>query len=126
MLPKRDTRQKYEFKINEKKSMDIQGWLVKHEQEYMYATSGDMTYLEKLPYIENLVKQCVPENFDIYSLSEIEFYLLIIELRKISKGSEHEIVFTCPHCETLNEDKLLDLNEDVHYTPFINTPFCRR
>lgn len=123
MLPKRDLRQKYEFQINEKKSIEISGWLVKHEQEYMYATSGEMTNEEKLPFIENLVKQCVPEDFDISSLSEIEFYRLVIELRKISKGSEHEIMFTCPHCETLNEDKILDLNEDIHYAPYINTPF---
>lgn len=123
MLPKRDVRQKYDFQINENKSVEISGWLVKHEQEYMYATSGEMTNEEKLPFIENLVKQCVPEDFDIYSLSEIEFYRLIIELRKISKGADHEIRFTCPHCQTMNEDKLLDLNEDVHYIPYINTPF---
>jgi len=124
MLPSRDLRQRYNFQINDKKSIDIQGWLVKHEQEYMYAISGeDISNVEKLKYIENLVKHCVPEDFDISSLSETEFYRLIIELRKISKGSEHEINFTCPNCNTLNEDKLMDLNEDVYYIPYINTTF---
>jgi len=121
-LPKRNEKHQYKFKTSTGQIIKYTPWLVKDEQEYLYATEGLTDKNIILDHIEELVSKCIPEGFNLSSLSEIDFYRLCIELRKKSKGSEHEIIFTCPHCGLVNENCIIDLDKDVKYTEFSNDP----
>lgn len=122
-LPKRNERHKYTFELSSgKKKIEFTPWLVKDEQEYLYATEGLEDSSVKIEHIEQLMSKCVTNNVDLKTISDYDFIRFAIELRKKSKGAEHEIVFTCPHCKSLNESKFINLDTDVKTKNFDETP----
>jgi len=121
-LPKRNKRHEYDFTLSNGKTIKYQPWLVRHEQEFLYATEGIKDRGEKMKHIDELVSKCLDDDVNIKDLSEMDFFRLVIELRKKSKGSEHEVIFTCPHCKTLNEDVIIDLDKDVDFKEFNKEP----
>jgi hypothetical protein len=121
-LPKAKERHIYDAKLPSGKVIRIVPWIVKEEQEFMYATEGLKDKDEKLKHVEQLVSKCVIDEIDLSELSESEFLFLCIELRKRSKGSEHDIVFKCGKCETINDGLTLNLDEDVKIKKFDSNP----
>jgi len=109
-LPSRNQRHKYEAQLSNQ-IVKFTPWLVKDEQEYMYAVEGLENESEVINHIEELLSKCVDIDFD--SLTDVDFLKLAIEIRKKSKGSEHEVVFTCRNCNHINADNIIDLEEDV-------------
>ena len=122
-LPKRNERHKYTFELSDgKKKIEFTPWLVKDEQEYLYATEGIEDDSVKLEHIEQLMGKCITNDINLQSISDYDFIRFAVELRKRSKGADHEIVFTCPHCKSLNESKFINLDEDMKTRNFDKTP----
>ena len=109
-LPSRNKRHQYEVQLSTG-VVKFQPWLVKDEQEYMYAVEGITEESEIITHIEELLSKCVDINFK--EMSDIDFLKLAIEIRKRSKGSDHEIIYTCQQCDHINTDKIIDLETDV-------------
>jgi len=109
-LPSRNKRHQYEVQLSNQ-TVKFVPWLVKDEQEYMYAVEGLEDEQEVMKHIYELLSKCTDIDFD--SLSDVDFLKLAIEIRKRSKGSEHEVVFTCRNCQHINVDNIIDLETDV-------------
>jgi len=116
MLPKRIKRHQHEFKCQDGQVIKYTPWLVKNEQEFMYAVEG-IERSEIGAHIEELLSKCV-QDVDFQKMSEVDFLRLAIEIRCSSKGSEHELGFTCPNCGEHNSELIIDLNEDARFVPF--------
>ena len=116
-LPKRNNRHQFTFETSTGNKIKYMPWLVKNEQEFMYATEGlDRNLL--LPHIEEMLSLCIEEDIDFGKLSDVDFLRLAIAIRIHSKGSEHEMGFVCPHCDETNADLIIDLSEDINYEKF--------
>jgi len=51
--------------------------------------------------VDNLINECViDEGFDVKNLSLQDRFFLLVELRKKSKGSTYEVLFTCSKCNS--------------------------
>ena len=118
-LPERIKKHQYEFKMSNGKIVKYTPWLVRDEQEYMYATESITNKEYKIQHIEELLRKCVDDEINFDDFSDLDFLKFAIEVRKVSKGGEHEIIFTCPNCETINEPKMISLEDDVHIKPFL-------
>ena len=121
-LPQRIKRHQYEFKLSNNKVIKYTPWLVRDEQEYMYATEGVDDKEYKIPHIEELLKKCVDEDIDFDTFSDLDFLRFAIDVRKVSKGSVHEVTFTCPNCGVVNEPTPIDLDKDVFLRKFNKEP----
>lgn len=112
-LPKHEQKHTYTVELPSGTKVKIRPWIVREEQEYMYATEGLKEPSEYTPHIEQLIVKCIEDNTKVENLSEVDFLALAVELRKVSIGETHEIVFTCPHCKTINDEVYIDLNLDI-------------
>jgi len=121
-LPQRIKPHQYDFTLSNNKKIKFTPWRVKDEQEYMYATEGIEEKEYKLPHIEELLSKTVDDDINFGEFSELDFFRFAIEVRKYSKGSDHEVIFTCPNCGTTSEPKLISLDDDVKIKPFVNDP----
>lgn len=114
-LPKKTERHHFEVELPSGKKVKYTPWLVRDEQEFLYATEGltKLTDNEEIKkHIMTLISKCVID-VDLENLSYTDLYFLIIEIRKRSKGNEHEVLFQCPKCGTKNKDITIDLTEDL-------------
>jgi len=112
-LPKNENKHNYTADLPSGRKVKYHPWIVRDEQEYMYATEGMENKDDMVPHIEELLSKCITDETLINQLSEVDFLALAVEVRKKSKGETHDIVFTCPYCETLNEGVQINLIEDV-------------
>jgi len=122
-LPQRIKRHQYSFQMRNK-TIKYTPWMVRDEQEYMYATEGIEDKDYKLPHVEELLSKCVDDDIDFSDMSDIDFFRFAIDVRKVSKGSDHEVVFTCPNCETMNEPMIISLEDDVTIRMFNSEEIC--
>jgi len=120
MLPKRIKRHQHEFKCQDGQVIKYTPWLVKNEQEFMYAIEG-IERAEIGAHIEELISKCV-QDVDLNKLSDVDYLRLAIEIRCTSKGAEHELGFTCPDCGEINSELIIDLSEDARFVPFDAEP----
>lgn len=120
-LPKRNKRHQYEIELSNK-TIKFTPWLVKHEQEYMYAIEGSKDEEEIIQHIEELLSKCVDEDIDFGEMTDFDFLKFAIEVRKKSKGSEHEVVYTCRNCNHVNAGMIIDLETDVIINEVGNEP----
>ncbi len=121
-LPQRMKRHQYDFKKSNGSIIKFTPWLVRDEQEFMYATEGIEDKDYKIPHIEELLNKCVDDEINFDMFSDLDFLRFAIEVRKLSKGSEHEVTFTCPNCNTINEPSMIDLDGDVSVIAFSTSP----
>lgn len=112
-LPKHENKHSYTAELPSGRKVKFRPWIVREEQEYMYATEGLDNKDEMIPHIEELIGKCLEEDLNLNDLSEIDFLALCVELRKKSKGEQHEIVFTCPSCQAVNDEIFISLVDDV-------------
>ncbi len=74
-----------------------------------YENEKNTILIEEL--LDSLIKDCVvTEGFDINKIYLQDRFSLMIEIRKKSKGSEYEFIYTCPDCGT-RSPITLDLND---------------
>ena len=121
-LPKHNQKHTYEADLPSGRKVKFRPWIVREEQEYMYATEGLENSEGYIPHIEQLIQKCVVGDLDIMNLSEVDFLSLVVDIRKKSKGETHEVIFTCPHCQTINDEIYIDLNVDIKQKPMNTTP----
>ena len=112
-LPKHEQKKTYTVNLPSGRKVKFRPWIVREEQEYMYATEGLEDKDEMTDHIEELLAKCMLDDTKIADLSEVDFLAFAVELRKRSKGENHDIIFTCPHCEAINDAVSLSLIDDI-------------
>ena len=121
-LPKNEKRHGYSAELPSGRTIKFRPWIVREEQEYMYATEGLEDINEYTKHIDELLEKCIEDDTELKQLSEVDYLAFVVELRKKSKGETHEVVFTCPHCQTINDDVYIDLNTDIVQTAMEKKP----
>ena len=119
-LPKHERKHGFTAELPSGRKVKYRPWIVREEQEYMYATEGLVDPLEMMQHIDELIGKCIEDKTKLNELSEVDFLALVVDVRKKSKGDTHEVVFTCPHCQTVNDEVYIDLNVDLD-TEAMNT-----
>ena len=96
------------------KKIGVKPWKVKEERELLFAIDGQKDTAAGRHEILKMMRKCVDNVSMFDSLSDTSYVYLIIQLRKLSKGSKIEYSYTCtnPKCKfQLSDD--VDLNKDI-------------
>jgi hypothetical protein len=101
------------------KKIGIKPWRVKEEKELLFATEGAKEEDVK-PEIIKFIGKCVDNQTVYESLSSTDYVYLLVELRKLSKGSKIEYTTRCSCKFDINDD--VSLINDLKVKSFHPTP----
>lgn len=107
------------------RSINFRPWRVKEEKELMFAIEGSKDEEFVAEQIVELIKKCSEKPEMVEELSEVDLLYLAVQIRRVSKGDESEVTFTCPECgHRVGKDFpiTIDLTKDVHVKPFDTRP----
>lgn len=122
-LPKKRNEITYKETLPSGKKVEYRPWRVKDEKELMFAIEGVEDRDKILPYVIELLDNCLNE-IDIQTLSSVDILAFAIEVYKRAKGEEVEIFYRCPHCDKRPSDPfIMNLNESVTIKPFNESEF---
>lgn len=121
-LPSLRKHQVYTANLPSGRKLKYRPWIMKEEQDYMYATEGIEDKNIRMDHIEQLLANVIEDGTELDDLSDVDLFAFAVEARMKSRGSTHDIIFTCPTCKKVNDDVLIDLKEDVKIKKFNTDP----
>jgi T4 bacteriophage base plate protein len=89
------------------KKIGIKPWRVKEERELLFAIEGIDSADDGKKEIIKFIRKCVDSESIFDNLSNTDYVYLLMQLRKVSKGSNIEYSYTCENCK-------MDLSDDIN------------
>lgn len=117
-----ETNEWKELVLPSGRKISIHRWRVKEKKDFLFSIDGveDETVVEQ--EIIKFISACSSSPAMFKELSESDVIFLGVELRKMSKGDDMDIMYNCPHCQSKHEAKI-DISKVIDVKKFDITPF---